>query len=294
MVDAPEFRSVIHAPWTSGIIAGWAPRWCHSPVMATERRTQLIALTRVLALSEFRLRFAGSALGYFWSLGKPLLLFSVLYVVFSRMLRLGAGVEDYPLLLLLAVIMWAFFAEATGTSLHVLVANADILRKVSFPYIALPVAASMTSLLVFGLNMVVFFVFVLISGHAPSLTWLWLPVLLVELYVVTLGVSLLLSSLFVRFRDVGQIWDVLVQGLFYATPVIYTLQLVPDAYERLLMINPLAQIIICARWAVVNDVDGLGPLGGIYLAVPVSVAIAVFVIGFVVFQASSRTMVERL
>lgn len=262
--------------------------------MTASRPQHLASLIRVLALSEFRLRFAGSALGYLWSLGKPLLLFSVLYVVFSQMLRLGAGQPDYPLFLLLAVIMWGFFAEATGIAVRVLVSNADVLRKVSFPYMALPVAASLTSVLILLLNLVVFLGFLLITGHAPTWSWLWFPLLLVELYAVTLGVSLLLAALFVRFRDVGQIWDVLVQGLFYATPVIYTLALVPDTAERILLANPIAQVVVMARYVTIGPADGLGPLDGPWLLVPLSVAGALLVAGILVFRGSSQSMVERL
>jgi ABC-2 type transport system permease protein len=257
-------------------------------------RIQLVSLIRVLALSEFRLRFAGSALGYLWSLGKPLLLFTVLYVVFSQMLRLGAGQPDYPLYLLLGVIIWSFFAEATGTAVRVLVSNADVLRKVSFPYMALPVAASLTSVLILLLNMVVFIGFLLVTGHLPTLSWLWFPLLLVELYLVTLGVSLLLASLFVQFRDVGQIWEVLVQGLFYATPIIYTLALVPDTAERILLSNPVAQVVVMARYVTISPDDGIGPLAGPWLAVPLAVAAGLLVLGVLVFRGTSRTMVERL
>lgn len=262
--------------------------------MPSARSRQLVSLIRVLALSEFRLRFAGSALGYLWSLGKPLLLFSVLYVVFSEMLRLGAGQPDYPLFLLLAVILWGFFAEATSTAVRVLVSNADVLRKVSFPYMALPIAASLTSVLILVLNLVVFVGFLLVTGHEPRLEWLWFPALLIELYVVTLGVSLLLAALFVQFRDVGQIWEVMVQGLFYATPVIYTLALVPDSAERALLANPIAQVIVMARYFSISHVDGLGPLSGWFLAVPLSIAVGVLLLGVLVFRGTSRTMVERL
>lgn len=245
-------------------------------------------------MSEFRLRFAGSALGYLWSLCKPLLLFSVLYVVFSQMLRLGASQPDYPVMLLLAVILWGFFSEATGASVRVLVANADILRKVSFHHMALPVASSMTSGLILGLNLLVFLAFLFATGHAPQVEWLWFPLLVTELYLVALGMSLLLSSLFVPFRDVGQIWDVLAQGLFYATPIIYTLQLVPDSAERYLLVNPIAQIVVHSRYVLVTRADGLGPLDGWFLAIPLTVAAMIFVLGVVVFRSTSRTMVERL
>lgn len=264
---------------------------------------RLLTIARVVAWSEFRLRYAGSALGYVWSLGRPLLLFAVMYAVFTKVLRVGAGIENYPLMLLLAIMLWSFFAEATGGSVTVLVARADLLRKVAFPSIALPLSVVLTASVAMLLNLVAVAVFLLHAGIEPTWSWLWLPLLFVELLLVTTGVSLVLSAMFVQFRDVGQIWEVLAQALFYATPVIYPLSLVPPNLdilgvraETLVTANPLAQVIEQVRRIVVQGRGGgLGDvLPGPWVFVPYVIAVVVVCVGVLLYRSVAPKMVERL
>lgn len=214
-------------------------------------------LLRTLTFSDFKLRYAHSSLGYFWTVSKPLMLFGVMYVVFSEMLRFGEGIPYYPVVLLLGVMLWGFFSEATAGAVSVLVMRADMLRKANFPRSVLPVSVVCTSMLVFAFNLVALFVFVALSGAPVRLEWLFLVPLLLELAALTVGVSLLLSGLYVFMRDIGQLWTVLLQLMFYATPIIYPIELledngVGDHAISLLLCSPVAQIVQDGRWALVG------------------------------------------
>lgn len=255
-----------------------------------------ISLTSTLAVTDFKLRYAGSVLGYFWSVCKPLMLFGVLYLVFTHALKFGEGVPYFPLQLLLAIVLWAFFSEATGAAVNVLVLRADMVRKIAFPRIVLPISVGMTALLAMLFNLIAVLVYVLISELPTSWQWLWIPPLLVELGLFTLGVSLILSSLYVRFRDIGQLWQVGLQMLFYATPIIYPIQLIKDTHlKRVMLANPLAQIVNDARHCLVNiDTSSTAELLGPWIWVPFTIVAVVVLAGVLLYRALTPRMAEYL
>lgn len=265
----------------------------------------LLTITRTLAWSEFKLRYAGSALGYFWSFAKPMLLFGVLYVVFHRLLRLGEGVPRYPEGLLLGIVLWTFFAETTLGSVAVLVQRADMLRKVAFPSVALPVAVATTATFALFFNFITVLGLLIASGIEPTMHWFWLPLLLVELYLITLGAALVVSALFVTMRDVGQLWDVMVQLLFYATPILYPLTLLSaePVIDRLgisarmaALFNPMGQTIEQMKRILVLEQSGdLGDvLPGLWILVPYCVGLTIVIAGVLLFRRASVRMVEQL
>lgn len=271
---------------------------------STTSTKKLMALTGTIAWSEFKLRYAGSALGYFWSLAKPLMLFSVLYTVFYKLLRLGEGVEHFPEMLLLGIVMWTFFAESTLASVSILVTRADLLRKVAFPAIVLPISVALTAVLAMLFNLAAVLGLLAFSNIHPTVHWLWIPLLFLELFAVTIGVSLILSALYVNLRDIGQLWDVLSQLLFYATPIIYPISLLTgsgsdDGYPllaRLALLNPIGQtieqtkrILVLGESGSISDV-----LPGAWYAVPLLLAVGLLAVGVLVFQRSSYRMVESL
>lgn len=263
----------------------------------TAARTRyLFSLTRTLALSEFKTRYAGSVLGYFWSVSKPFALFGVLYVIFTHVLRFGTGIEHYPVMLLVAIVLWSFFLEVTSSSLAVLVARSDLLRKVSFPRLALPVSVSITAALALVFNLVAVVAFMLLNGVEPRLEWLWFPVLLVELYACALGVGLILSVLYVGLRDIGQVWELVAQLLFYSTPILYPLSLVPERFQSWMLFNPVAQIIQQSREVLVGPQSGVArdALDGWLVAIPYAIAVVLLLGGIVMFQRAAPRIAERL
>ncbi len=255
-----------------------------------------INLTLQLTITEFKLKYSGSVLGYIWTLVKPLLLFGVLFVVFSFFFKLGKGIPDYPVYLLVGVVMWAFFAESTMSALHTIVSRGDLIRKVNFPKIVIVLAAALTALITFVLNLVIIVAFLVFSGIDFSfLNLLFIPIIL-EFFVFILGLSLILSSLFVKFRDFNHIWEVALQVLFYGTPIIYPIAFIPARVEKLIMISPLAQMFQDARWVLIStDVETSWQILGWPLnLVPPGIVLVLFIFGLVLFQKSAKNFAEEI
>lgn len=204
-------------------------------------------LVYLMSVNEFKRSYFGTALGYLWSIARPLLLFAVLLEVFTHVFRLGSQVTHYPVLLLFNIILFSFFQGSTGTSVSSIVAQEGIVRKTQFPRLAIPVAVVLTTLYDLLLNLVVVFAFILGFGISPMWTWLLLPVIVVLLFGLSLAVSMILSSLYPRFRDLGIIWAVVATALFYATPVLYPLEKVSGRLRDVIALNPITPILGFAR-----------------------------------------------
>jgi ABC-2 type transport system permease protein len=202
-----------------------------------------LSLTRELVTSDFKLRYQGSVLGYVWSLLKPLMMFGVLYIVFTKLVRLGGNVPFYASYLLLGLVIWQFFVEATVGGMNAITGRGDMVRKVNVPKYVIVISTTLSALVNFCLNLVVVLIFMLFQ-HVPFRDSLLLvPLVIGELVVFCLAISFLTSALFVKFRDLSHIWDVFLQILFYSTPIIYIFSIVPEKYAKILSLNPLAQII---------------------------------------------------
>jgi ABC-2 type transport system permease protein len=215
---------------------------------------RFLELLYLISVTEFKRTYFGTALGYIWSLVRPLLLFAVLLFVFTKFFRLGAQVENYPVLLLFNVVVFTFFQESTSFSVTSVVSQEDVVRKTQFPRLVIPLSVVLTGLFNLGLNLIAVFVFILAYGVSPMWSWLLLPVIVLLLTVLTTAVAMLLSSLYVRFRDMQIIWSVLVTALFYGTPILYPLQdpPVPDRFHDVLMFNPLTPIFVQARHWIID------------------------------------------
>lgn len=263
------------------------------------RRT--VFLSYLMARTEWKLRFFDSMLGYLWTLVRPLLFFGVLYVVFSVIINIDAGVPHYPALLLTGMVLYLFFTEATTRALTSMVDSEGLVRKVHFPLMAIPTSALLLAIFGLALNMIVLAFFVLVNGVEPRLSWLELPVIMVPLIVLALGTSAGLAAIYVRARDVNPIWDVTTQALFYLTPIIYPIQLVVsragEGAANLLMVNPLAAIVQEARHAIVGSsqpsaAEAIG--GEARLLIPLGITVAVGVVGCWLFARLAARTVEEL
>ena len=265
------------------------------PVNAGARRFMLITFT--LAKNEFKVRYFGSVLGYLWSLMRPLMLFGVLYVVFTHVVRFGGDVEHYPLKLLLAIVIWSYFAEVTGQAVNSLVQRESLLRRVPFPPAAIPLSVVLTGAFNFGLNLCVVLVFVAITGIAPAVSWLELIPLVALLLLLSGAVSVLLAVLYVSFRDMAPIWEVATQMLFWGTPIIYVIQTAPESVRDLLMMNPLAAIIEQGRHAVIDPsapTAAAAAGGTARLLIPLAITAAILVASLVLYRRAASTLAERL
>ena len=258
---------------------------------------RLLSLTWLIARTQFQLAYFNSVLGPVWTLMRPLLLFGVLYVVFSQIVDFGSDITNYPVLLLLNIVLFTFFQEATSASVPSLVDREALLRKMQFPRVAIPLSTVLTACLNMALNLVAVIVFLLAYGVEPRWTWLLLPVVLAPLIAVTAGAGMLLSSLYVRFRDIAPIWSVFATMLFYGTPVLYAIDTVPDDFERYVLFNPVACLLEQARhWIVDPDargaVEAIGGWG--WFMVPVAIGCAIVVLGTWVFGREAPRIAERL
>lgn len=209
-------------------------------------------LLSLIAVTDFKKAYFGTALGYLWSIARPLILFGVLLTVFTQVFRIGDDVPNYPVLLLFGIVLFSFFQEATLTAVQSIVNQESVVRKTQFPRLVIPLAVVLTSLFNLGLNLVVVFVFILAWGIDPAWTWLLFPIVLVLLFVLTTAVSMIVSSLFPRFRDTAIIWSVAATVLFYATPVLYPPEVVPDTLRDVIQVNPLAPIFELGRLWVID------------------------------------------
>jgi len=283
----------VSAPYRAG-------RRIVGPTARGDDPVRLWHLTRTLAVTDFKLRFFGSVLGYLWQLLRPLLLFGVLYVVFTRVVRLGGDVELYPPALLLGVVLYTFMTEATGGALTSMVDRESLIRKIDFPRLAVPLASVLSAVLNVALNTLVVIVFLLISGGAVRWAWLELPLLLAWLTVLAAGLGMLLSALYVQFRDVRPIWDVVLQVFFYASPIFYPIDVVLQRNETLatvLMLNPFAVALQQARHAVVapshpSAAEAINQPA--LLLVPAAITLAVVAGGYAVFSRRAPRMAEDL
>ena len=267
-----------------------------SAVGGDPRRFWNLALT--LAKTDWKVRFFGSALGYGWSLLRPLLLFGIVYFVFSYVIGAGETVEYYGVLLLLGMILYFGFAEISGGALTSMVDRESLLRKVGFPRAVVPLSVALVATMNLALNLIVLAVFVVASGVNPRWTWLLLPLPFVLLLVFATGVAMLLSALYVRYRDVQPIWDVVLQALFYATPILYPIELLAAKYDtlaKIALLNPIAALIQEARHLLTGAPSLSESLGSTALiAAPVAILIGVTMLGFWVFDRMAPRAAEEL
>lgn len=266
-----------------------------------ERYRYSLILLKRLVIVDFKLRYQGSVLGYLWSLLRPLALFAILYVVFVKFLRFGGGVPHFAVYLLLGIVFWNYFVEVTMGGVGSIVGQGDILRKLSFPRYVIVVAGSFSALINLFLNMIVVIFFMWLNK--VPLHWEALLIIfpIIEMFILSLSLAFLLSALYVRFRDINYIWEVFLQGAFYATPILYPISLVANNVSHLaakiLLLNPMAQIIQDARKVLVTDqTQTIGTLFGNSTArlIPVSIVIIIAIISVWYFKKRSPYFAEEV
>lgn len=220
---------------------------------------RFFSLLWLIAVTDFKLTFLGTVLGYLWSLLRPLMLFAVLYIVFTKVFRFGDAVPNYPVFLLMNLMLFTFFIEATDRAVESVLKQETIVRKMQFPRMVIPLSVVLTSFFNLCLNLIVVFGFVVASGVEPRWTWLLFPLIVAGFVVLAAAVAMILAALYPRYRDVRPIWAVLGTVLFYASPVLYPASLVFDAgFQFQLLINPLAPLLEQANiWVI--DPDGPSP-----------------------------------
>jgi len=263
----------------------------------SERYRYSLILLKELVITDFKLRYQGSILGYLWSLLKPLMIFSIMYVVFLKFLRFDFGVPHATVYLFAGIILWNFFSETTGNALSSIVGKGDLLRKINFPKYVVVLASSLNALINLLLNFVVLAVFMFLDNVDISRNILWIIPIVIELYVFSLALGFILGTMFVRLRDLAQIWEVVMQGMFYAVPMFYPLQLVPEKFSKILVLNPIAQMMQDMRWALVGPKTiTLGSLwSNPYIRlIPITVILILAVVSVQYFRKRAKFFAEEI
>jgi ABC-2 type transport system permease protein len=280
----------------------------YGPAAIEDDARRFASLTLTLATTEFKLRYFGSALGYLWSLMRPLMMFGVLYVVFTEVFSLGKGVPHYPVYLLTSIILWTFFIETTSNNVNSLVTREGLLRKMRFPRLVIPLSVALVALFNLGMNMIAVVVFALANGVYPKVSWLEMPLLILLIGILAVGVGMLLSALYVRYRDIQPIWEVVSQALFYASPIIYTAAQY-KSLKHLAMLNPIGAILTQMHFSwvgggtlVKNGQTVYYPVhdaattagSGLLLLVPLGIIFGMFALGLWFFNREAPRIAENL
>jgi ABC-2 type transport system permease protein len=252
----------------------------------------------LISVTEFRLQYTNTTLGYVWSILKPFAFFGVIYLVIDQVLqRFAEDLDDFPQKLILGLVLFQYFSEATNASLKSIQAKESMLRKTHFPRIVIPLSLNLSAAITLVFNLIGVFLLLILTGVDPTLSWLLVPIAVVALVALTATLSMLLSVAFVRSEDVGQGWSLTMRALFYATPILYSLTILPEWIQPLINANPLSPVIEFMRvWVIDPDaptpVDLLGFGAG--LLIPLGVAVVIGVTGFIWFKRDAPRLAEAL
>lgn len=256
------------------------------------------ALLSELVRTDFKLRYQGSALGYTWSLLRPLFMFVILYIVFTRFIRLGDTVPHYPMYLLLGIVLWQFFDDLTNQTLTSIVSRGDLIRKIRIPRWMIVLASSVSALINLSLNLVVVAVFLVINRVSVGWEAIWLPIALLEIYIFAAGLALFLSAAYVKYRDISFIWEVIMRAGFYLTPILYPLTIITNiTFQKILLLNPVAQAMQDARNVLITkETITIAEVFGRSSArlIPIGISLIVLLLGVLYFKKESKYFAENL
>lgn len=263
-----------------------------------QRYRYSVILLRQLVKTDFKLRYQGSVLGYVWSLLRPLLLFVILYIVFGVFLKAKGNIPHYPVYLLLGIVLWNYFAEVTTGAVGSIVGRGDLLRKINFPRYVIILAGSFGAFINLLLNFIVIAILMIITDVHVTWRAVILVPLIGELFIFSIAMAFFLSALYVRFRDVSYIWEVIMQAAFYATPILYPLSLVPLKAAKILLLNPMAQIIQDSRHVLVTPAsqtiaDLYGGDKWIW-AIPLGLSFVIVMLAAAYFRSRSKYFAEEV
>jgi ABC-2 type transport system permease protein len=271
------------------------------PPRATSGPAYYTRVLRVVGAIDFKAKYAGAALGYLWSFVKPLAYFGVLWLVFAHLLRTANQTHDFTLFLLIGILLFTFFSDTVGVMLPSIVDGGSILRRLAFPPILIPLSASVGVCITLVGNICALVIFIAVQRVTPSLEWCLVPLLLLELYIFSVGIGLLVSAFYVRFRDVKQIWDLAVQLLFFASAIFYPVGILPDWAQKVAFLNPFVQVMQDIRHAILGGSSGPNDLtaADVYSGaggriIPILMTGVIFLGALVFFRRQGKYFAERV
>lgn len=243
-----------------------------------------------LAKTDFKLRYHGSALGYLWAILKPLLMFTVLNFVFSSLFNFrNSGTPLYPLELLTSLLLFNFFAEGTMSGMSSLLSKSQLVTKIYIPRWTIVLSSTINALFVFCMNLIVLVVFFIIYDKVPTFSGIIMFFLYATfLYILIIAFSFLTAPLFVRFRDLSMIWEVILPILLYSAPIIYPLSMMPINIQQLMLLNPLAYVIHFAKDGLISN--NFAPVGHTII-VFIGILVAT-VISLLIFRKTEKKVAE--
>jgi ABC-2 type transport system permease protein len=275
--------------------------WTARSVRATSGASYYLRVLRVVGSIDFKAKYAGAALGYVWSIAKPLAYFGVLWLVFAHLLRTANQTSDFTIFLLIGILLYTFFVDTVASMLRSIVDGGTIVRRLAFPPILIPLSASVGICITFLVNICALVVFIAIQRVVPTAEWLLVPLLLLELYIFTAGLGLLMAALYVRFRDVGQIWELAAQLLFFASAIFYPIGIIPEWAQRIAFLNPFVQVMQDIRHVVLGGASGPNDVtaADVYAGaggriIPILIALFLALGSFMFFRREGRYFAERV
>lgn len=259
-----------------------------------------LILLRELVITEFKLRYQGSVLGYLWSVLKPLLMFGILYFVFVYFLRVGGDIPNWPVSMLLGIVLWTFFGEITSNGLGSVVGRGDMIRKINFPKYVIVLASSISAFINLILNFLIIGIFMAMSG--VELHWSSLMIIPYVLMLFTLGIGLafILSALYVKLRDMNYIWEIIMQAMFYGSAIIYPISMIIEQHTpigKIILITPVVDAVQGARHFFIDPVNPttFTETGNIWYAlIPVATVIIIALFGAWYFKRESPYFAENI
>jgi lipopolysaccharide transport system permease protein len=242
----------------------------------------------VLTAKEIKVRYKNNFLGYLWSIANPLAFAFVFFVAFKVVMRIK--MEDYSLFLISGLFPWQWFSNSVNTSPSIFLGNSSIIKKVSFRRGIIPLAMILQDMFHFIFSIPVITVFLFLFGKSPSLSWLYgIPILLVLQLLITYGVSLVISSINLFFRDMERLTSIFITFLFYFTPIIYNESMIPPKFTPLIKLNPISPLMI--SWRNLFLTGTLEPMYLMLTAVYGSLALA---FGYLIYRRLSWRFAEVL
>jgi lipopolysaccharide transport system permease protein len=250
--------------------------------------TRYYSLVFSIAISDLKLRYKNSFLGFVWTFAQPLLFLGVYYLVFHTLL--GSKIPYFPLYLLIGLILWNSFSRTTTSSMTSFVTMRELLTKLYFPREILPIAGNITSFIMMLFDLCAFAVFVVLFSFVPPWTIIYFPVLLVLLFILTLGLSFMLSVANVYFRDLEHIWGIAIQAGMFLVPLFLSMDVYPPPLRHILAFNPMTLMLDMAHNIVIyGHLPSVGAFG--YLAVT---SLAILGLGYMIFRKYESKAIEIL
>jgi ABC-2 type transport system permease protein len=251
----------------------------------------------LVSVSEFRSTYANTVLGFLWTIVRPLIFFGVIFLVLREILGVGVDVPGYGESLVIGLVLFTYFSDATTRAVRSISSQEAMVRKLQFPRIIIPLSVNLTACFTLFLNLLAVLPLLLAFGLTPRPSWLLFGVVLAGLITLTTALSLLLSVLFVMVRDTGQAWSLMSRLLFYGSPILYPLEIVPASFVKLIAINPLALLFSQARvWVVDPNAPGPVELAGVGfgLIAPLAIIVGLVIVSLRLFTREAPRVAEAL